>query len=113
MQLNLTEKNVQPNVQQPKEAPKERPKGASDAWLQATTALNQDELEQLGNPEMEYKIFLTHDPRAGDIWATQLSSFRQDRRDRMEEARQLGEEIENTKSSTQKVQVKLFDAKRK
>ncbi|CAK9024556.1 unnamed protein product [Durusdinium trenchii] len=51
-----------------------------------------------------YQLFLLHDPRAKDLWPEQLTTLRQDRRQRMEEAKALGEEIEETNEAKEKVQ---------
>lgn len=83
------------------------PGGASSAWLCATTALNEDEREVLGDPAEAYQVFLENDPRAADIWPAELQNLRTQRRDRMEEARTLGQDIESTKQATAKVQTTL------
>lgn len=50
-----------------------------------------------------YQLFLLHDPRAADIWPEELQGLRQERRKRMEEAKALGEEIQQTNEAKQKV----------
>eukprot|EP00929_Paragymnodinium_shiwhaense_P067259 TRINITY_DN33870_c0_g1_i3.p1 TRINITY_DN33870_c0_g1~~TRINITY_DN33870_c0_g1_i3.p1 ORF type:complete len:1104 (+),score=294.25 TRINITY_DN33870_c0_g1_i3:87-3314(+) len=87
--------------------------GYSSAWLNATTALVKEELAFFGDPKQVYQLFLQHDPRAADIWPSDLQDLRQQRRERMEEARQLGEEIGRTKEATSKVQEALEALKAK
>lgn len=84
---------------------------ASASWLSATTALAIEERGMLGDEAKAYQIFLQHDPRAQDIWPSEVQKLRQQRKDRMEEARLVGEEIEQTREATNKVQVSLESLK--
>jgi len=85
--------------------------GASASWLNATTALTVEERGMLGDESQAYQIFLQHDPRAQDIWPSNLQNLRQQRKERMEEARLVGEEIEHTREMTDKVQVSVESLK--
>lgn len=78
--------------------------GASAAWLSATTALTEEERQLMGDAAKAYQLFLLHDPPAAEIWPDQLQNLRQERRARMEEAKALGEEIQQTNEAKQKVQ---------
>lgn len=56
---------------------------------------------------------MEHDPRAADIWQSELEEIQAEKRERTEEARRLGEELERTKEATQKVQSALAALKHK
>lgn len=86
---------------------------ASRAWLAATTALAPEERQLLGDPSQAYQLFLLHDPRAADIWPGELKTLRQDRRERMEEAKALGEEIEQSTAAKRQVQDALSSLREK
>lgn len=87
--------------------------GASSAWLNATTALTEQERQALATPAQAYQVFLAHDPRAAAIWPEELQGLRAQRKVRMEEAKTLGEDIEQTKEATRKVQGALEGLKLK
>jgi len=89
------------------------PGGASDAWLQATSALTEDELAECGSRSGAYQVFLSKDPRAGDIWQAELQRLRSSKRVLMEEAKRLGEDVGGTKAAMDKVQVALDSLKGK
>jgi len=87
--------------------------GTSDAWLHATTALTDEELACCGSEPEAYKLFLRRDPRAGDIWQSELQRLSTDMRARMEEAKTCGDKMEQTKEAMTKVQMALDNLKAK
>ncbi|CAJ1335280.1 unnamed protein product [Effrenium voratum] len=59
------------------QAPQAPAGGASAAWLAATTALTEEERQLMVDPAKAYQLFLLHDPRAADIWPSELQDMRQ------------------------------------
>lgn len=80
---------------------------ASEAWLQATSALTEDELALCGSDSQAYQVFLKRDPRAGDIWQAELQKHGVDKRACIDEARTLGSEVSQMKEAMSKVQMAL------
>ncbi|CAK0906622.1 unnamed protein product [Prorocentrum cordatum] len=85
----------------------------SDAWLRATSALTEDELAACGSRSGAYRVFLAKDPRAGDIWQVDLQRQRTTKRELMEEAKRLGEEVGGIRDAMDQVQVALDSLKGK
>merc|ERR1712232_1389212 len=66
-----------------------------------------------GSDSQAYQVFLTRDPRAGDIWQAELQRLSGERRSRMEEAKALGDEVNNTKEAMSNVQMAMEKLKEK
>eukprot|EP00928_Gymnodinium_smaydae_P003748 TRINITY_DN11324_c0_g2_i1.p1 TRINITY_DN11324_c0_g2~~TRINITY_DN11324_c0_g2_i1.p1 ORF type:complete len:901 (+),score=162.11 TRINITY_DN11324_c0_g2_i1:232-2934(+) len=93
--------------------PASKPSGSSNAWLQATTALSEEDLTLLGTTSAAYHLFLRRDPRAGDIWQSELQKLGNEKKACMDEARSRGEEVALTKEAISNAQLALENLKGK